>query len=423
MALRMNSRCSARARALWKVFEMLPALHVLIIALLASGVGFATQRGSICSILAARQVAETGRATRLVAFIRAALWALVIVVPLSWFSKGSIFLSPSYDISVAAFLGGALYGLGTFINGGCMFGTVARIALGNLSFLTALPGVALGAGLGTAVALPHLAFVQADSPLREPGFGAFAVLMVAAGFVGLAVVGIARTHRRAGLRVGQVLRASRWRTAFAMMIIGILGGLLFATGSPWSYPTLLRQVGNLTLGQKAMLAPTTIIGPLAVLAGAITASALGGRFVLRAASGAQLGRSLVGGATMGFATILVPGGNDTLLLSALPSLAAHGAVAYLAMFGVQLSLSVVAARWKKARAHRFACRRPLCVAAPRSGDHEKTAEGARSQMVSSSPKPSLPPWRKPRPKKKLTESSKVSIPAIAAPRTPSMSAI
>jgi len=284
---------------------MLPALYVLIIALLAFGVGFATQRGSICSILAARQIAETGRATPLVAFITATLWALVIVVPLSWFSKGSIFLSPSYDISVAAFLGGALYGLGTFINGGCMFGTVGRIASGNLSFLTALPGIALGAGLGAAVALPHLAFVQADSPLREPGFGGFAVLMVAAGFVGLAGAGIART-------------------AVAMMIIGILGGLLFATGSPWSYPTLLRQVGNLTLGQKAMFAPTTIIGPLAVLAGAITASALGGRFVLRAASGAQLGRSLVGGATMGFATILVPGGNDTLLLSALPSLAAHG---------------------------------------------------------------------------------------------------
>jgi len=49
---------------------------------------------------------------------------------------------------------------------------------------------------------------------------------------------------------------------------------------------------------------------------------------------------------MGFATILVPGGNDTLLLSALPSLAAHGAVAYLAMFGVQLSLSIIAGRWK-----------------------------------------------------------------------------
>ena len=322
------------------------APYLLLIALLAFGVGFATQRGSICSILAARQIAETGRATRLVAFVTASLWALVIVVPLSWFSRNSIFLSPSYDVSVAAFLGGALYGLGTFINGGCMFGTVARIASGNLSFVTALPGIALGAGLGTAVAFPHLAFVQVDSPLREPGLGGSVVLMVAAGFVSLAVVGIARTHRRAGLRAGQVLRASRWRTAIAMMVIGISGGLLFATGAPWSFPTLLRQVGNLALGQKVNFAPATIIGPLAVLAGAFTAAVLGGRLIVGTISMAQLGRSLAGGATMGFATILVPGGNDTLLLSALPSLAMHGAVAYLAMLGVQISLSVVAKGWK-----------------------------------------------------------------------------
>jgi len=60
---------------------------------------------------------------------------------LGWFNRDSFFLSPSYDVSVAAVLGGAFYGLGTFINGGCMFGTVSRIASGKLSFLTALPGM------------------------------------------------------------------------------------------------------------------------------------------------------------------------------------------------------------------------------------------------------------------------------------------
>src|SRR5258706_4366981 len=99
---------------------MLPALHILIIALLAFCVGFATQRGSICSILAARQIVETGKATRLVAFVTATLWALVVVVALSWFNKDSFFLSPSYDISAAAVLGGALHRLGTFINGRVM---------------------------------------------------------------------------------------------------------------------------------------------------------------------------------------------------------------------------------------------------------------------------------------------------------------
>jgi len=38
---------------------MLPALNVLVISVIAFRVGFATQRGSICGILAARQIAET----------------------------------------------------------------------------------------------------------------------------------------------------------------------------------------------------------------------------------------------------------------------------------------------------------------------------------------------------------------------------
>ena len=44
---------------------------------------------------------------------------------------------------------------------------------------------------------------------------------------------------------------------------------------------------------------------------------------------------------------LVPGGNATLLLSALPSLARHGALAYLSMLSVQVSLAMVAKQWKQ----------------------------------------------------------------------------
>jgi hypothetical protein len=61
----------------------------------------------------------------------------------------------------------------------------------------------------------------------------------------------------------------------------------------------------------------------------------------------QLGRSLIGGGIMGFAIILVPGGNATLLLSALPSLARHGALAYLSMLSVQVLLAMVAKQWKQ----------------------------------------------------------------------------
>ena len=50
---------------------------------------------------------------------------------------------------------------------------------------------------------------------------------------------------------------------------------------------------------------------------------------------------------MGFAIILIPGGNDTLLLHALPSLSRHGAVAYLSMLGVQVTLAMIAKQWKQ----------------------------------------------------------------------------
>jgi len=312
------------------------------ISLLAFGVGLATQRGSVCGLLAARQIVETGRATRLLAFVTASLWALVIVVPLSWVTRGSFVLSPSYDAAAVAVIGGALYGLGTSLNGACMFGTLSRIASGNLSFIAALPGIALGARVGTTIASPYLAFTL-RSPLREPSLGGFALLLLAAGLVGLTAAGIIRTHRRAGLQVGQVLRAARWRTSVAMTIIGVLGGLLFATGAPWSYSTLLRLEEH----QEATLATATIVAPLGALAGALAAAALGGRFALRAPSGVQLGRSLIGGGIMGFAIILVPGGNATLLLSALPSLARHGALAYLSMLSVQVLLAMVAKQWKQ----------------------------------------------------------------------------
>ena len=62
--------------------KMHSALNIVPIVLLAFGVGFATQRGSICGLLAARQFAETGRTSRLAAFVTASLWALVLTVPL-----------------------------------------------------------------------------------------------------------------------------------------------------------------------------------------------------------------------------------------------------------------------------------------------------------------------------------------------------
>ena len=154
---------------------MSSAFAVLIIMPLAFGVGFAKQRRNVCSVLAARQIAETSKATRLVAFLTSSLLALVVVVPLGWLTAGATGLSPTYEDLGLAVSGGALYGLGTFINGACGFGTAARVFSGKLSFLAAFPGMALGAGLAVRTGIPVLRLVGASSPLREPSLAGLAV--------------------------------------------------------------------------------------------------------------------------------------------------------------------------------------------------------------------------------------------------------
>ena len=112
-----------------------------------------------------------------------------------------------------------------------------------------------------------------------------------------------------------------------MMVIGICGGVLLATGEPWSNPSFLRLAGNLLFGRPAHFSPATSIGTSTLILGESVAALAGGRFVLRAISATQVMRSLAGGTLMGLAAVVIPGGNVVLLLSALPSLASHGAIA------------------------------------------------------------------------------------------------
>lgn len=309
----------------------------LLVAALAFCFGFASQRSTVCGVLAAQQIVQTGRLSRLLAFLAASLLALAVVVPLSWLTE-QLVLADTVSGTAVALIGGALYGAGTVINGACVFGTASRVLAGNMSFLSALPGMALGAGLGISLGLPHLRTMRVDSPLHEPNPAALAIVLLAVVLVAAILAGVVRRHRRSGASLHRVVRAARWPTWLAMVVMGATGGLLFATRSEWSYLSLMRLVGQITFGQPVEIGPASVIGPVALVVGGAASVLAGGVFVLRAFSVVQLARSLAGGAVMGFAATLVPGGNDMLLLSALPSLASHGVIAYSAMLGMQVLL-------------------------------------------------------------------------------------
>ena len=82
------------------------------------------------------------------------------------------------------------------------------------------------------------------------------------------------------------------------------------------------------------MSPTSEVALVAVIAsvaGAITASVRQGRLRLQRPTAAGILRSIAGGALMGIGIGLIPGGNDALILAAMPTLSPGGVVAYLVM--------------------------------------------------------------------------------------------
>ena len=327
------------------------AAAAAVVLLMAAAIGFATQRGNVCSVLAARQIAELRETSRLRSFVLASLWSLTVVTALAW-ATGWVAPARSFPLDGLTLLGAVGYGVGTMLNGACVFGTAARILSGNLSFLATLAGLVGG---GAAGAILHLRGLRAPidaSPLAEPTLAGAALITAAALVCVIASWQFWTAERESGTGAAPVLGAARWPTALALPVIGILGGLLLASNQPWNYPVLMRNLGGMAAGVPLDISAITVLGPLAFALGGITSARLGGRAAWLRPELPQVLRSLAGGTLMGVSGFLIPGGNDALLLSGLPSLSAHALAAYIVILTLQIGLALAQKRWAAARGGR-----------------------------------------------------------------------
>jgi toxin CptA len=123
-------------------------MGAFLIALVAVGImRFANQRGGTCTVAALEEVVLKGRFRRLIALFEASLWAGAGFVLLD--AAGLLTPIPaSYAAGMETMAGGVLFGLGAFVNGSCIFGSVARLGSGDLSYLAMPFGFYLG-GLAT----------------------------------------------------------------------------------------------------------------------------------------------------------------------------------------------------------------------------------------------------------------------------------
>lgn len=296
-----------------------------LIALVAVGVmGFANQRGGTCTVAAFEEVVFEGRFKRLIALFEASLWAGAGFVLL--YAAGLLTTVPAnYAAGVRTVAGGVLFGIGAFVNGSCIFGSVARLGSGDLSYLAMPFGFYLG---GVAVAhLPIPAQLDEGSPLVAASASLVAPIIVL-------ILARLYSHVRQMRQTTRTLWDHIWSPHVATTIIGIAFVVTTGAQQSWTYSDVLSDLAHsVTTGlpHKALLG-------VALLVGAILGGISAGRFKVSPPNVAEIACHFAGGIFMGAGALLIPGGNTGLALVGLPLLFPY---AWLAFISICVTIYVV----------------------------------------------------------------------------------
>ncbi len=305
---------------------MILDIALLIVTMLFAGIlGFAAHRSSICNVKAVVEIMTTRRAYLFASFGKSVLWSIVVTLALLFLLPSTGAAGGGLSLSALSLFGGFVCGLGMAINGSCAFATLSRLAEGDARMLVTLITLIAGA-VGTTIALPYFNPTPPDSlpTPYDPSQGWVSILLIVLGLWAVwELVRLARTRGKAGPGV--------LRLSIAALLIGVANGFLFAFSGNWPYTaTLIGGARNLaSVGPAPSIALWSLFG--ALLFGMIVSAIQRGSFRLRARPRLSWLRNLFGGGLIGAGVVMIPGGNDVLLLHGIPNLSPHAAPAYVAM--------------------------------------------------------------------------------------------
>ena len=314
---------------------------------LAGLVGFFADRTSICTVKAVEEMFTTRRAYMLLSFAKTVLWVTGVSVWLVWWLGAAPPASLGFAIAWPAIYGGVLFGFGAVLNGGCAIATLTRLGNGNVGMLVTLIGFAAGVAIFefANLSITDIGHIQA-APLIELGFVSATVLGV--GLTLGMIWEIVRLFRTAPSGLGwKLILAPRYRLSTAAAVIGVSNGILYALLGTWAYTHTLRRsvaqlVTNADVGAEQV--PVGMLWWLffALVAGVLISAAFKRGFALNWRPRTRWQGYFWGGILMGLGAALVPGGNDVLLLNAIPGLSPHALPAYAAMLaGIAVGLIIV----------------------------------------------------------------------------------
>ena len=290
-------------------------------ALCAGTMGFAIQRGATCTVAAVEEVVQRRGVGRLVALVEAAVWVsggLLIAHSLHWLAQAPV----GYALSAWTFIGAALLGIGAFTARACVFGAIARLGSGEWAHVATPLGFYLGCLSVNTVFASGVARPLGASPamLDAP---ATAVWLVACLFAWrLARPLLSPRGPRRGLALRRV-----WSPHAATIVIGLAFLVMLVMAGPWAYTDVLADLAR---GMARGVAARTA-WLVCLLAGAVVGGWTAGRLRFTRPRAGALARCLVGGLLMGWGSLLIPGGNDGLILVGMPLLWSYAWAAFATM--------------------------------------------------------------------------------------------
>jgi uncharacterized protein len=311
---------------------------VLLQIAFAATLGFAAHRAGICAVKAVVEIATNGRAHLLLSFAKTSLW-IMLALWVAGHAGGGVAIA-HVEAGPFAIVGGMLFGVGAAMNGGCAFSTMSRASDGDTSLVATVLAWPLGMAAWNTFA-DALGMLPAASAIRT---GASLGPVLGGLLVAWALVEITRVARR--LRrapsIRRLLGAEVYALAPAALVIGGANAVILLTDGPWSF------IGTFhcAVGRADAVQCTDPLRLWLLFAGAVAGMGLSawqrGAFRLRRPQQRALARHGSGGFLMGVGAAAVPGGNDGLILFAIPGLSPHALPAYLGILaGIALVITTM----------------------------------------------------------------------------------
>lgn len=329
------------------------SLAFVLVALCVGAMGFAIQRGGTCTVAAVEELVEQGRMRKLAAMAEASLWVaggLVLARALHLLDT----VPAAYAVSAWTIAGGALLGLGAYVNGACVFGAIARLGSGEWVYLlTPLGFLAGSASVDLVFTPPHAQPLDAGSLIFE------ASAWLALPWVAFAAWRVVRpwfdsTGERPPWMRAREVAARVWSPHAATAVIGISFVIAFVLAGAWAYTDALAEWGRGMFGMVGGQGPVRLTLVLALFAGAVWGGWTAGRFRSRRPSATHALSCFGGGALMAWGSLLIPGSNDGLILIGMPLLWPYAWLAFGTMVVTIGGLLVARRAWERARERRAA---------------------------------------------------------------------